>query len=134
MNKGDEQTEGLDYFDTYSPITKINFLRMVLAIAVLRNLEVHQMDVKTTLRPSLVPVFGICSLRTVFENTCALYKLFLFLEFSVFCIFQNLKQMRIWKLFFENSFFKILVFSKNSSFYLNLVFSVFSVFFKTKKE
>ena len=29
------QKEGLDYFDTYSLITKINFIRMRLAIAVL---------------------------------------------------------------------------------------------------
>ena len=49
MIKGYNQTEGLDYFDTYSPVTRINSIRMVLAIAVLRNLEVHQMDVKTTL-------------------------------------------------------------------------------------
>ena len=45
--KGYKQTKGLDYFDTYSPVTRINFIRMVLAIAALRNLEVHQMDVKT---------------------------------------------------------------------------------------
>ena len=45
--KGYRQQEGLDYFDTYSPVTRINFIRMILAIAVLRNLEVHQMDVKT---------------------------------------------------------------------------------------
>ena len=46
--KGYKQTEGLDYFDTYSPVMRINSIRMVLAIDVLRNLEVHQMDVKTT--------------------------------------------------------------------------------------
>ena len=45
--KGYKQTESLDYFDTYSPMTRINSIRMVLAIGVLRNLEVHQMDVKT---------------------------------------------------------------------------------------
>ena len=45
--KGYRQKEGLDYFDTYSPVTRINSIRMVLAIAALRNLEVHQMDVKT---------------------------------------------------------------------------------------
>ena len=28
-------------------MTRINFIRMVLAIVALRNLEVHQMDVKT---------------------------------------------------------------------------------------
>ena len=44
---GNRQTEGLDYFDTYSPVTRITSIRLVLAIAALRNLEVHQMDVKT---------------------------------------------------------------------------------------
>nr|GEV97328.1 zinc finger, CCHC-type [Tanacetum cinerariifolium] len=39
--------EGLDYFDTYSPITRIASIRMILAIAALRNLEVHQMYVNT---------------------------------------------------------------------------------------
>ena len=40
--KGYRQTEGLDYFDTYSPVMRINSIRMVLAIAALRNIEVHQ--------------------------------------------------------------------------------------------
>ena len=45
--KGYRQREGLDYFDSYSPVTRINFIRMILAIASLQNLEVHQMNVKT---------------------------------------------------------------------------------------
>ena len=45
--KGYRQKEGLDYFDTYSPVTRITSIRMVIAIAALRNLEIHQMDVKT---------------------------------------------------------------------------------------
>ncbi|KAD4384796.1 hypothetical protein E3N88_24964 [Mikania micrantha] len=45
--KGFRQNEGVDYFDTYSPVTRITSIRLVLAIAALRNLEVHQMDVKT---------------------------------------------------------------------------------------
>ncbi|KAJ9559825.1 hypothetical protein OSB04_004985 [Centaurea solstitialis] len=45
--KGYNQREGLDYFDTYSPVTRLTSIRLVLAIASLRNLEVHQMDVKT---------------------------------------------------------------------------------------
>ena len=45
--KGYKQKEGLDYFDTYSPVTRITSIRMVLAIAALQNLEIHQMDVKT---------------------------------------------------------------------------------------
>ena len=46
MIKGYRQAEGLDYFDTYSPVTRINSIRMVLAIAALKDLEVYQMDVK----------------------------------------------------------------------------------------
>ena len=46
--KGYKQTEGLDYFDTYSPVMRINSIRMVLEIIALSNLEVHQIDVKTT--------------------------------------------------------------------------------------
>ena len=46
--KAYKQTEGLDYFDTYSHVTRINSIRMVLAIVALINLEIHQMDVKTT--------------------------------------------------------------------------------------
>ncbi|GJZ46031.1 ATP phosphoribosyltransferase 1, chloroplastic [Tanacetum coccineum] len=45
---GFRQRDGLDYFDTYSPVTRITSIRMVLAIAALRNLEVHQMDMKMT--------------------------------------------------------------------------------------
>ena len=48
MTKGYKQTEGLDYSDTYSPLTRINSITMVLTIAALRNLKVHQMNVKTT--------------------------------------------------------------------------------------
>ena len=44
--KGYRQIEYLDYFDTYFSVTRINSIRMVLAIYALRNLEVHQMNVK----------------------------------------------------------------------------------------
>ena len=42
-----KQTKRLDYLYTYSPVTRINFIRMVLVISALRNLEVHQMHIKT---------------------------------------------------------------------------------------
>ncbi|CAM8912947.1 unnamed protein product [Rhodiola kirilowii] len=45
--KGYRQKEGLDYFDTFSPMTRITSIRMIIAIAALRNLEIYQMDVKT---------------------------------------------------------------------------------------
>ena len=41
------QKEGLDYFDTYSPVTRITSIRMLIALAAVYRLEIHQMDVKT---------------------------------------------------------------------------------------
>jgi hypothetical protein len=37
----------MDSFDTYSPITRIISIRMLIAIVALDNLEIHQIDVKT---------------------------------------------------------------------------------------
>ena len=48
MIKGYKKIEGLDYFDTYSHVKRINSIRMVLAIGTLRNIEVRQMELKTT--------------------------------------------------------------------------------------
>ncbi|MGO8264386.1 reverse transcriptase domain-containing protein, partial [Rhizobium ruizarguesonis] len=45
--QGFRQKEGLDYFDTYSPVTRITSIRLMIAIVALRDLEIHQMDVKT---------------------------------------------------------------------------------------
>ena len=45
--KGYKQLEDLDYFDTYSPVTRITSIRMLIAIAAVYKLEIHQMDVKT---------------------------------------------------------------------------------------
>ena len=47
--KGYRQKEGLDYFDTYFPVTRITSIRMLISVAALFNLEIHQMDVKTAL-------------------------------------------------------------------------------------
>lgn len=41
-----KQWEDLNFFDTYSPVMGINSIRIVLAIAVLWNLEVRQINVK----------------------------------------------------------------------------------------
>ena len=45
--KGYRQKEGLDYFDTYSPVSIITSIRMLIVIACLTNMEIHHMDVKT---------------------------------------------------------------------------------------
>ncbi|GKE12400.1 zinc finger, CCHC-type containing protein, partial [Tanacetum coccineum] len=46
--KGFRQKEGIDYFDTYAPVARITIIRLLLALAAIHNLVIHQMDVKTT--------------------------------------------------------------------------------------
>uniref|UniRef100_A0A1Y1K3D6 Reverse transcriptase Ty1/copia-type domain-containing protein n=1 Tax=Photinus pyralis TaxID=7054 RepID=A0A1Y1K3D6_PHOPY len=45
--RGFTQREGFDFNETYSPVAKITTVRLLLALAVERDLEIHQMDVKT---------------------------------------------------------------------------------------
>jgi hypothetical protein len=45
--KGFRQKKGIDYFDTYAPVARITSIRVLLALASIFNLYVHQMDVKT---------------------------------------------------------------------------------------
>lgn len=45
--KGFKQREDIDFFDTFSPVTRITSVRLLIAIAAIHNLEIHQMDVKT---------------------------------------------------------------------------------------
>ena len=48
VTKGFKKKEDLHFFDTYSPVTRLTSIRVLIAIAALHNLEIHQMDVKTT--------------------------------------------------------------------------------------
>ena len=43
------KSRGLDLFDTYSPLTRITFIWMLILLVVVYDLKVHQMNVKTTL-------------------------------------------------------------------------------------
>jgi len=45
--KGYAQTHGVDYYETYSPVTNITTIRSLLAIANNRKMHIHQMDVHT---------------------------------------------------------------------------------------
>ncbi|GAU31358.1 hypothetical protein TSUD_19030 [Trifolium subterraneum] len=45
--QGFRQKEGIDYFDTYAPVARITTIRLLIALAAIHNLVIHQMDVKT---------------------------------------------------------------------------------------
>uniref|UniRef100_A0A2N9J2D4 Uncharacterized protein n=1 Tax=Fagus sylvatica TaxID=28930 RepID=A0A2N9J2D4_FAGSY len=45
--KGFRQREGIDYFDTYAPVARITSICVLIALASIYKLVVHQMDVKT---------------------------------------------------------------------------------------
>ena len=45
--KGFKQMNDVDYFDTFSPMIRITSIRVLIALASIHNLVIHQMDVKT---------------------------------------------------------------------------------------
>ncbi|KAL0282934.1 UNVERIFIED_CONTAM: Retrovirus-related Pol polyprotein from transposon TNT 1-94 [Sesamum angustifolium] len=45
--RGFKQKEGIDYFNTYSPVARLTTIRVLIALDSVYNLSIHQMDVKT---------------------------------------------------------------------------------------
>nr|GEZ03500.1 zinc finger, CCHC-type [Tanacetum cinerariifolium] len=45
---GLRQKSGINYFDTYASVVRINTIRLLIDMASIHNLIIHQMDVKTT--------------------------------------------------------------------------------------
>ncbi|GJR91697.1 zinc finger, CCHC-type containing protein [Tanacetum coccineum] len=41
-----DKRKGSDYFDTYAPVARITTIKLLLALAAIHNLVIHQMDVK----------------------------------------------------------------------------------------
>ena len=44
--KGFTQTYGLDYIETFSPVAKLNFIRIIISLATNLDWPLHQLDVK----------------------------------------------------------------------------------------
>ena len=44
--KGFTQKQGIDYFNTYSPVARIATIRVLVALASIHKMVIHQMDVK----------------------------------------------------------------------------------------
>ena len=47
VTKGFTQQKSIDFFNTYSPVARISSTRILLALASIHNMFIHQMDVKT---------------------------------------------------------------------------------------
>ena len=43
------QKEGIDYEDTFSPVSRYTSIRTIMALASMMNWDIHHMDVKTSL-------------------------------------------------------------------------------------
>ena len=48
VDKGYDQKEEEDFFNTYSPVVRLITIQVLLSLAASHGLLVHQMDVKTT--------------------------------------------------------------------------------------
>ena len=47
MAKGFTQLKDIDYFDTFAPVARMTSIRLLIALAAIHSLVIHQIDVKT---------------------------------------------------------------------------------------
>ena len=47
MQKGYKQKVDVDFFDTFSPVTSITSIRLLIVVVAIYDLKIHQMDVIT---------------------------------------------------------------------------------------
>ena len=47
MARGFSQKEGIDYDETFAPVSRYNSIRVIISLASIMGWKLHQMDVKT---------------------------------------------------------------------------------------
>ena len=64
--KGFLQKQNVDYFDTFSPVSRISSIRILITLASIHKLFIHQMDVKIAfLNGDLEEEFACYNLKVV---------------------------------------------------------------------
>lgn len=72
---GNNQREGLDFTETFSPVTKMNTVRTLLAIAAAKKWELHHGDLHEEVYMKLLPGFSPRNQHVVFKLQKSLYGL-----------------------------------------------------------
>jgi len=54
MAKGFSQVEGIDYEETFAPVSRYSSIRSILALVMKMGWKIHQLDVKTTFLNGLI--------------------------------------------------------------------------------
>ncbi|GJS08040.1 zinc finger, CCHC-type containing protein [Tanacetum coccineum] len=81
--QGFRQKEWIDYFDTYAPVARITTIRLLLALAAIHNLVIHQMDVKTSFLNGDLEEEVYMKQPEGFIMPCSEHKTFLSSKFSM---------------------------------------------------
>ena len=66
--QGYNQEEGIDYEETYSPVSRLEAIRLLLAYACAKYFKLYQMDVKSSFLNGVINEEGYVSQPHGFEN------------------------------------------------------------------